>query len=173
MLYTVDRLASFVSQILKYVASVLLILVAILITVDVVMRFILNMPIIGIAEIVANGIVVIAFLQLGYAVRIGGMLRSELLPTRLGPRGRVVLEAVVSSLGLLLFALIAWASWEPMMRAIAVHEFEGHAAFQVPTWPLKSVIVVCSILAAFNYLLIVLRAVLHGDVSVEREAASH
>ena len=160
---TIDRLMAHVSQTLKYVAAALLLVVAVLITVDVSLRFIFNKPIIGIAEIVANGIVIIAFLQLSYAIRIGGMLRSELLLNALGPKGRAALEALTGLLGILLFALIAWASWDPMMRAISAHEFEGHASFQVPTWPLKTTIVVCSILGALDYLMVAVKAVVLGE----------
>ena len=163
MIAIIDRSMTHVSQTLKYIAAALLLVVAVLITVDVSLRFLFNMPIIGIAEIVANGIVIIAFLQLSYAIRIGGMLRSELLLNALGPKGHVVLEALTGLLGILLFALIAWASWDPMMRAISAHEFEGHASFQVPTWPLKTTIVVCSILGALNYLMVAIKAFVLGE----------
>lgn len=162
MLNKINASIVLMNQVLKYVAAALLLFVAILITFDVVMRFIFNKPVVGIAEIVANGIVIIAFLQLSYAVHIGGMLRSELLVNRLGPRGRAGLEAMVSLLGALLFGLIAWASWAPMMRAISTMEFEGHASFQVPVWPVKVIIVSCGILATVNYLMLVLKAALES-----------
>lgn len=164
MIAMIDRSMTHVSQTLKYIAAALLLVVAVLITVDVCLRFLFNKPIIGIAEIVANGIVIIAFMQLSYAIRIGGMLRSELLLNTLGPKGRVVLEAFTGLLGVMLFALIAWASWDPMVRAISAHEFEGHASFQVPTWPLKTTIVICSILGALNYLMVIVKAVVLGEV---------
>jgi len=157
MFAQIDRSVVLINQILKYVAAFLLLVVAVLIAFDVVMRFVLNKPVIGIAEIVANGIVIIAFLQLSYAVRIGGMLRSELLLSRLGHRAKAGLEAFIALLGGLLFGLIAWASWSPMMRAISTLEFEGHASFQVPVWPVKVVIVSCAILATINYALIIAR----------------
>ena len=164
MIAMIDRSMTHVSQTLKYIAAALLLVVAVLITVDVCLRFLFNKPIIGIAEIVANGIVIIAFMQLSYAIRIGGMLRSELLLNTLGPKGRVVLEAFTGLLGVMLFALIAWASWDPMVRAISAHEFEGHASFQVPTWPLTTTIVICSILGALNYLMVIVKAVVLGEV---------
>lgn len=164
MIEITDRYTALANQALKYLAAALLLVVAVLIAIDVGMRFFLDRPIIGIAEIVANGIVVIAFLQLSYAIRIGGMLRSELLINALGPRGKAVLEAATDLLGIILFLLIAWSSWDPMMRAIASHEFEGHASFQVPTWPLKTIIVACSFLGAFNYLLLLFKALILGEV---------
>ncbi len=158
MLNRIDHGIDLINQFLKYVAAALLLFVAVLIAFDVVMRFIFNKPVIGIAEIVANGIVIIAFLQLSYAVRIGGMLRSELLLNRLGTSGKAILETVVSALGAVLFGLIAWASWSPMMKAIRTLEFEGHASFQVPVWPVKVIIVSCAILAVLNYAILIIRA---------------
>lgn len=158
MLNRIDHSVGLINQFLKYVAAALLLFVAVLIAFDVVMRFIFNKPVIGIAEIVANGIVIIAFLQLSYAVRIGGMLRSELLVNRLGATGKAVLEGIVSALGALLFGLIAWASLSPMMKAIRTLEFEGHASFQVPVWPVKVIIVSCATLAILNYLILIFKA---------------
>lgn len=161
MLNRIDHSIGWINQFLKYVAAALLLFVAVLIAFDVVMRFVFNRPVIGIAEIVANGIVIIAFLQLSYAVRIGSMLRSELLVNRLGVRGKAVLEGIVSALGALLFGLIAWASVSPMMKAISTLEFEGHASFQVPVWPVKVIIVSCATLAVLNYLILVVKAAFH------------
>lgn len=159
----VDR----ISALLKYLAAGLLIAVAILIACDVVLRGLLNRPIIGVAEIVANGIVIIAYLQLSYAVGIGAMLRSELLVGLLGRRPRILLETLISILGVLFFGLIAWSSYTPMIRAIATGEFEGYASFQVPTWPVRVIIVSCSILAITNYLALAYRALFRGETAFE------
>lgn len=158
MIGSIDRIVSAIGAFLKYFAAALLILVSLLIAVDVILRGIFNAPIIGVAEIVANGIVIIAFLQLAYTVRIGAMLRSELLMGFLPGKAQRLLEAVVSALGALFFGLLANASIEPMLRAISRGEFEGHATFQVPTWPVKSIIVFCSALAVVSYLLLAWRA---------------
>jgi TRAP-type C4-dicarboxylate transport system permease small subunit len=157
---SLDAALNVVSQLLKYIAAILLVLVAGLIAVDVGMRFFFNAPIIGVAEIVANGILIIAFLQLTYAVRVDGMLRSELLVSKLSGRPKAIFEALTAILGALLFALIAWASWDSMVRAIAVQEFEGHVSFPIPTWPVRVAIVSCSILATINYLMIAIRALI-------------
>jgi TRAP-type C4-dicarboxylate transport system permease small subunit len=94
MIYTLDRIPNLLSLALKYAAAALLLGVAVLITLDVTMRFFFNSPIIGVAEIVSNEVVMIAFLQLGYAVRVRGMLRSELLISFLGRRGRIAMETL-------------------------------------------------------------------------------
>ncbi|MEM8854263.1 MAG: TRAP transporter small permease [Pseudomonadota bacterium] len=157
---------------LKLVAAALLISIGVLIAVDVIMRSVVNRPIIGVAEIVANGVVIIAYLQLVYTVRIGAMLRSELLLNLLGRRGKIALESFVSMLGALFFGLIAWTSYPAMVNAFVRNEFEGHASFQIPVWPVRAVIVVCSILAVLTYLTVAWRAIARGELPDDAEAPS-
>jgi TRAP-type C4-dicarboxylate transport system permease small subunit len=158
---TIDRILEVISQTLKYLAACLLVFVAAMISLDVGMRFAFNAPIIGVAEIVANGILIVAFLQLSYAVRVDGMLRSELMIARLSGWPKLAFEVVSALLGALLFGLIAWASWDSMVRAIMVLEFEGHVSFPIPTWPVRLAIVGCSCLAVLNYLMIVAKALVY------------
>lgn len=174
-LLVLDRLAGIVSEVLKYLAAAILVAIALLIAADVVARTVINQPLIGIAEIVANGVVLIAFLQLGYTVRVDGMLRSEAIESLLGGWPRRLLRVVGYLLGALLFGLIAWASWDGMITSIATREFEGHASFKVPTYPVRTAIVVFSMLAVLNYLLMVARVLLiglpdpdRGDVGLTR-----
>ncbi|SNT27742.1 TRAP transporter small permease [Tropicimonas sediminicola] len=157
-----ERLVDLVGRTLKYLAAALLLAVSLLISADVLGRAVFSHPIDGVAEIVANGIVVIAFLQVTYAVTSGAMLRSELLLTRLGPVGLRIAETVSALLGALLFYLIARASWSPMIRAIETKEFAGYSGFQMPVWPVRVVIETGSILAIAAYLLIALRTALIG-----------
>ena len=64
---------------LKYTASSGLIVLGLLILFDVVMRTFVNKPVIGVAEIIANSIVMIAFSQIAYTISIDGMVKSEYL----------------------------------------------------------------------------------------------
>lgn len=164
MIDRIDGFLELISALLKYLAAALLLGVALLIATDVVLRTFFNKPIIGVAEVVANGVVIIAYLQLTYAVRIGSMLRSEFLISVLPYRPKILLETATCIMGVLFFALIAWASYTPLVRAIATGEFEGHASFQVPTWPVRFVVVSCAILAILNYLLLAYRALVRGEM---------
>lgn len=157
-----ETLVDFIGRALKYLAAALLLGVSLLITADVVGRSVFGHPIDGVAEIVANGIVVIAFLQVTYAVTTGAMLRSELLQTQLGPLGLRIADTMSALLGALLFYLIAQASWRPMVRAFETKEFAGYSGFQMLVWPVRAVIETGSILAFTAYLLIALRTALIG-----------
>ena len=137
---------------LKYIASFALIIIGMLILYDVVMRSFINKPVIGIAEIIGNSLVIIAFFQIAYTISINAMIRSEYLlkkPHTMLPVNRIFFM----HLGCCIFGLIAYSSFEPTINAYVRNEFEGHASFRFPTFPVRMAIFSCSILAAFTYLL--------------------
>lgn len=55
------------------------------------------------------------------------------------------------SLGIVLFLAIAYASWDPMMNAIEINEYQGDGALRVPTYPVRIIIVFTSLLSAIAY----------------------
>jgi TRAP-type C4-dicarboxylate transport system permease small subunit len=154
----IEAALGLVSKLMIVLAAVSLVLIAVLIGADVFGRGLFNAPIIGVAEVVANGVVIIAFLQLPYTVRIGGMLRTEVMDM-VAPRPVARLLWLAGYLlGAFFFALIAWAEWGHMINAWVTGEFEGHVSFAVPVFPSRLTIVVGSILAAITYLLMVVPA---------------
>ena len=64
---------------LKYITLSHFIIIGMLILYDVVMRSFINKPVIGIAEIIGNSLVIIAFFQIAYTISINAMIRSEYL----------------------------------------------------------------------------------------------
>ena len=120
---------------------------------DIVGRSVFNSPVYGVPEIVMNSIVMIVFLQAGYAIRSGAMLRADFLAQRFPPLfGRVAL-AVGYLLGAAFFAMILFGGWEAAIRSWVAGEYEGEGALRVPAWPTRWTILVGSALACFNYLL--------------------
>ena len=154
----IDVVLRLVNKILIVVAAIGLVLIAVIIGSDVFGRGLFNTSIIGVAEVVANTLVIIAFLQLPYTVHVGGMLRSELIDM-LAPRPIArLLRLVGYLLGALFFGLIAWAEWGHMISSWVTGEFEGHVSFAVPVFPSRLVIVAGSILAVLTYLLLAILA---------------
>jgi len=138
---------------LKYTASFALVFLGLLILLDVVMRAFINKPLIGVAEIIANSIVIIAFFQIAYTTSIGGMIRSEYFVKKAPYNLSCFLEIYSCVLGIIFFGLIAYASFEPTVNAYVRNEFEGHASFRFPTFPVRASIFGCSIITAFTYFL--------------------
>ncbi|MSP11159.1 MAG: TRAP transporter small permease subunit [Pelagibacteraceae bacterium] len=152
----IDFINDKIIQFFKYIASLLLVVVGLLILSDVVLRGVFNKPLIGVPEIIANLVVIIAFFQFAYAVSIESMLRSDFTIEIAGPKLKKILDIFSCFLGLLFFALLAMSSYSSMIKSFISSEFEGHASFRFPTFPLKATIFLFSSLTAFTYLLLIL-----------------
>ena len=153
----IDKIMESIARGMKLVAAFWLFSLALFILTEVVARNILNIPIVGLKEIIANSIVIIAFLQLPYTVRIRAMLRADIIDNVVGPRIAGYLERGSFLLGAALFAAVAYAGWEPMIRAWESLEYEGEGGFRVPTYPVRTIIVIGGALGALNFLLLALR----------------
>ncbi len=139
------------------VASAAVFALSLLILADVGGRYLFNRPIAGVAEIAANSIVAIAFLQISQAINKGGVLRASLLDDFLPDAVRRALLVLGRLMGALLFVLLAYATFEPMMHAWQSGEYAGiEGVFTFAVWPVRVIIFVCSLLAALNYLLVAL-----------------
>ena len=154
---------------LKYAASFALIIVGLLILYDVVMRSLINKPVIGVAEIIGNSLVIIAFFQIAYTISINAMIRSEYLLKKSSHNFSCIIEFFSCLLGIIFFGLIAYSSFEPTINAYVRNEFEGHASFRFPTFPVRLSIFLCSIFAAFSYFLKGILFLTKIKISIEKE----
>ncbi len=113
-----------------------------------------NMPLQGTKEIVANSVVMIVFLQVGFAVRSGSMLRTDFLMGAFGPKSAQFVTVLGLLLGAAFFLFLAKAGITPALRSFANGEFDGEGALRVPVWPARFMIVFGGALAALNYVLL-------------------
>jgi TRAP-type C4-dicarboxylate transport system, small permease component len=139
---------------LHLLAALWLFSLAFVILVDVVGRGLFSSPLHGTPEIVSNSIVSIAFLQLTHAIRMRGMLRTDIVEQFLPEAGVRVLRAIGYLVGAALFGAMAWSSWEPMLSAWEIGEYSGEGALRVPTYPVRTIIVAMSALASICYLML-------------------
>lgn len=121
---------------------------------DVIGRSFFNAPLQGTVEIVANSIVMIVFLQAGYAIRSYAMLRTEVLLDLMGPNTQRIALGFADLLGVAFFLLIVLGGIDPAIRSFVNGEFEGEGALRVPIWPTRFVIVIGSALSIINYLVL-------------------
>lgn len=161
-----DRWLAAINSISHMLAAFWLFAIAGLICADVTARALFNAPLSGTAEIVANSVVSIVFLQLPSAVRSGGMLRAEILDAYLPARILSALHAVGYYLGAALFLAVAWSAWGPMTEAWTIGEYAGNeSTVEIPLAPVRTLLVAMSVLAAINFALMALerRSEAHGE----------
>lgn len=112
----------------------------------------LDFPLQGTKEMIANSVVIIIFLQIGFAVRSRSMLGADFLVNIFGPNTRRYLTVFGYLLGALFFAILFKGAVEPAIRSFANGEFDGEGALRVPVWPTRFTILIGSALAVVNYL---------------------
>lgn len=113
----------------------------------------MNMPISGTKEIVANSVVIIVFLQVGFAVRSNSMLRADFLVATMPKPVQKILLILALALGAALFFFLMKAGIKPAVRSFANGEFDGEGVLRVPVWPTRWMIVFGAGLAGLNYAL--------------------
>ena len=151
---SIIRLSDALAKTLMVVAAFWTFVLCFIILADVTGRTVFDAPLHGTVEIVANSIVMIVFLQAGYAIRSQAMLRTEVLVDRFGPNGRKVALGFADLLGAIFFLIIVLGAFEPAIRAFINGEFEGEGALRVPVWPTRFVILIGAALAIVNYLVL-------------------
>jgi TRAP-type C4-dicarboxylate transport system permease small subunit len=162
MVDAIDNVVSRINRVLHMLAAGWLVVLAFFILADVLGRGLFSLPIQGTPELVANSVVTIAFLQVSYSIRLGGMLRAEIVNMIVSPGVARALRVIGYVLGAALFATLAYAGWEPMMFSWSIGEFHGEGAMRVPAYPVRTVLVVIGGLAAINYALLAWREVEAG-----------
>ncbi|RDV04404.1 TRAP transporter small permease subunit [Undibacter mobilis] len=155
-----DRLSRFT----MVVAAALTFAVAIVLLADVVSRAVAGRPMGGVKDIVGNVIVMIVFLQAGYAVRCRSMQRTDFLLGLMPWPARRIALAVGYALGAMLFAAIAAANWPPALAA-----FGGSAG--VAAWIARFAIVAGAALACVNYGLLAILDLTGAEPTLDSELA--
>jgi len=150
-----DRLLAKINYLLFAVASLWMFCLALLIVADVIGRDAFNFPIVGTPELVANSVVLVAFCQLGYAVQTGGVIRAGVIDAVVPQRWRQIPIAVGNIAGAMLLAVVGYACWDPLVQSWTRGEYAGvEGVFTFPVTPVRGCIVVGSVLAAVNYLVL-------------------
>ena len=139
-----------------------LLAIALLVCADVVSRGMFNQPVPGTAEMVANTLVGLVFLQLPFAVLSNGMIRATVVYDAANDRGRLAIETITCLLGMGICGAIAYGGWGPMIEAVEMGAYEGEGALRVPVWPVRIILVGMSAIAAVAYFAMLVNAWRNG-----------
>lgn len=140
-----------ISKFLMVLAAVWAFALVFLILGDILGRGAFDAPIYGTVEMVAASVVIIVFLQAGYAIRSRSMLRADFIVTHLPVKLQRTLLAFGYLMGAVFFLMIITGGWEESIRSYVDGEFEGEGALRVPSWPARWTVIVGSAVAVVNY----------------------
>jgi TRAP-type C4-dicarboxylate transport system permease small subunit len=143
-----------VAKLLMIQAAVWAVILCFVIVADVIGRGMFNSPLQGTPEIVANSIVMIVFLQSGYAIRSRSMLRADFLIDLFHPAIRRLVLALGYLLGILFFVILISGAIDPAIHSWTSGEYEGEGALRVPSWPTRFIILIGAALGVINYLVL-------------------
>jgi TRAP-type C4-dicarboxylate transport system permease small subunit len=140
------------SRAIHLISALWTLALAVLIFVDVCGRSIYAQPVPGTKEIIQNSIVAITFLQLPLAIYSGSMLRTTVFADAVPKMVRRVFRTICYLLGIALFVGLIISTYEPLIDAYRIGEYEGEGALRVPVWPVRGLIFVMSFFCLFAYL---------------------
>jgi TRAP-type mannitol/chloroaromatic compound transport system permease small subunit len=106
---------------------------------------------------------------MAYTLKIGAHLRSTIIVDRLPPRARRGVEILACILGAITFALIVYSGWDNTVEAWRVGEFEGEEPVRVPTYPIRTLVLIGATLTAVQFV-VMLAALIRGR-SIDQSAA--
>jgi TRAP-type mannitol/chloroaromatic compound transport system permease small subunit len=121
---------------------------------DIFGRALFNSPIIGVPEIVRVSVVGIVWLQMAHTLKIGGHLRSNIILDRLSIKWQNIIEVLGCILGILVFSLAAYTSWDVMIEGWRIKEFEGELPVRVPVYPIRTIVLIGTFLTMVQFVVI-------------------
>jgi TRAP-type C4-dicarboxylate transport system permease small subunit len=145
------RFSDQLSKFLMILAAVWAMGLSVLIVADIIGNNVVGHAIPGVREIVISSVVMIVYLQLGYAIRSHSMLRADSLLLVMPLVLRRSALALGYALGLVLFLMILRGTITPTVYAWTTSEFWGEGALRVPVWPTRLMVLVGCGLAIVNY----------------------
>ncbi|OGA80055.1 MAG: hypothetical protein A3G81_33710 [Betaproteobacteria bacterium RIFCSPLOWO2_12_FULL_65_14] len=166
-----SRLLDWMMAALNVVGSIWVVLLMVLVSADVVGRAAFNAPLFGVPEIVKVSVVGLVWCQIPHTLRIGAHLRSTVLLQRMPAPARRGVEILSYLLGAVTFALIVYSGWDNTVEAWRIGEFEGEEPVRVPTYPIRTLVLLGAALTAIQFTLMALR-VARGRSAIPSETES-
>lgn len=107
---TFEKVLDRLVKLLRLLGSLALVAIMLLTTADVVMRA-FGSPILGAVDMVGLLAVVVLACAMPYTQMERGHVGVDILVQRMSERSQAILDAVTSTVSLILFALVAWQMW--------------------------------------------------------------
>lgn len=120
------------SKWLAVMAGVAILVITVLISVDVLMRYFLDKPQLFVDELASFLQVFVIFGGLAYTFLVGGHVRVDLFTSNMKPVRRARLRAATLVIGILLVAVVTWVT---MQSAISAYSYDRASTVMVyPLW---------------------------------------
>jgi TRAP-type C4-dicarboxylate transport system permease small subunit len=144
--------AAFEKYLTVIAGSILLIAMMLLVTVDVLGRFLFGKPVQGTTEITEFMMVALLYFSLAHTQALKGHINVDIFLSYFTRRARLVFDLIISLLGFGLFALIGWQGILAAVKAWTFWE-TTFGVIPFPLFPAKVLVPFGSFLLCLRYLL--------------------
>lgn len=151
-----------ITTVMNTAGALVVLAMVIIVNIDVAGRWLVNTPLDGTLELTEMGVVAVVYLTLAHAVAGKRLTRSDTLLGFLERRGiartATSLRLAFNLAGLIVFALIAWGQFPRLVDAWERGYYKGNVGiFTAPTWPLEAIILLGTIAAGTQFLVLAIR----------------
>jgi len=136
ILLHIERYLNILEKVLAYISLAIASIVMLMITADVMMRYLFRKPIIGVFELSEFAMVGIVFLGVAYVQSIKGHVNVPILIEKLSPKTQASLTIFGYLLGFASLSIITWASASATWTAFVTGDY-AMGIIHFPTWPAK------------------------------------
>ena len=161
-----------VARYMHVMSSIWVFILGAVILIDVFGRVLFLQPLPGTKEILQSSVIAVTFLQIPLAIYSGSMLRTTLIGDLFPEFVKKLLRTFSFVLGFILFAAIAYATLPEAIEAFRLGEYEGEGSLRIYTWPIRVLILVTGLFAAFAYLTMIV-ADWRGDLRDDESLINH
>ena len=138
------------SATLSFIGVTWIMIMMVVVVIDVIGRYFFNSPLTGTAEIARNSIVGIAFFMLPWATVENRHIRTTIIVDSMPDKWKRIQNIATYILGLFVFIEIINSGWTPTIKSWILLEYEGEGALRVPTYPIRTIILLGSILTSWH-----------------------
>ena len=161
-----------IAKYMHVMSSIWVFILGAVILIDVFGRVLFLQPLPGTKEILQSSVIAVTFLQIPLAIYSGSMLRTTLIGDLFPEFVKKLLRTFSFVLGFILFAAIAYATLPEAIEAYRLGEYEGEGSLRIYTWPIRVLILVTGLFAAFAYLTMIV-ADWRGDLRDDESLINH
>lgn len=158
-----SRLPDNLSISLHVLGSIWMFILMFITTCDVFLRAVANYPIPGVVEFLKVSLVYICFLLLPESTIQKKHIRSDIFVRKMGSGFQYILAIFRFLFGFLLMIAILVGTWDKMIVAWQIWEYEGDGSVRIPMAPLRATIVISSSLVAYFFFRL-MRSTMQGRI---------
>lgn len=167
-----DKTVTVLTDVFIGIATMLLAAMATIGTLDVLSLNLLNSPVPAASEIASAMLPITVILALAYAQRQDAHIKVDLVSQHFPPWMARLSNLLSLAIGVFVFTLISWGSWELAMSSIEVWE-EAVALVRFPIWPVKVVFALGAVVCTLEILRELIRFLIGADEVTGAAAKPH